>query len=419
MSNTSLDVSVPAAVPVFLGTAALPKKHDPEFKILGAISIAHLANDMMQSLILAVYPLLKHNLNLNFTQIGLITLTYQITASMLQPVVGATTDRAPKPYSLAAGMGFTLVGLLLLSVAHTFALVLLAAATVGIGSSIFHPESSRVARLASGGRYGMAQSLFQVGGNAGSACGPLLAALIVAPFGQGAIAGFSLVALGGIAVLTWVGHWYREHLQGRRGANLHGGSVLPRLSRRHVGIVLAMLFLLVFSKAFYLASLQSYFTFYLIHKFHISVQSAQLYLFAFLFAVAAGTLAGGPIGDRFGRKYVICFSILGVAPFTLLMPHANLLWTGILSVVIGLILASAFSAILVYAQELMPGKVGTIAGLFFGLSFGLGGIGAAVLGTLSDRMGIEFVYRLCAFLPLLGIVAVFLPDRDRLRNPAP
>jgi len=378
--------------------------------VLGAISFCHMLNDMMQSMLPAIYPMLKESLALDFGQIGLITFTFQLTASLLQPLVGLYTDRRPQPYSLAVGMGFTLAGLLLLSVADRFGPLLLAAALVGMGSSVFHPESSRVARLASGGRHGFAQSFFQVGGNLGSATGPLLAAFIVLPRGQTSVAWFSLAALIGIVVLANVGNWYKRNGPMRPRSR---AVPLPRhsdLSRQQVGVALAVLMVLVFSKYFYTASLTSYYTFYLITRFGVSVQSAQIHLFVFLGAFALGTLLGGPIGDRFGRKYVIWGSILGVLPFTLLLPHADLFWTGVLSVPIGLILSSAFSAILVYAQELMPGRVGTIAGLFFGLAFGLGGIGAAVLGELADHTSIEFVYRVCAFLPLLGLFTVLLPN---------
>jgi FSR family fosmidomycin resistance protein-like MFS transporter len=378
--------------------------------VLAAISFSHMLNDMMQSMLPAIYPMLKDSLALDFGQIGLVTLTFQLTASLLQPLVGLYTDRRPQPYSLAVGMGSTLIGLLLLSMADSFAALVLAAALVGMGSSVFHPESSRVARLASGGRHGFAQSFFQVGGNIGSAVGPLLAAFIVLPLGQSSVAWFSLAALLGMIVLTRVGRWYKctGAVQPRGRATSLGRRA--DLSRRQVAIALAVLLVLVFSKYFYTASLTSYYTFYLISRFGVSVQSAQVHLFVFLGAFALGSLLGGPIGDRFGRKYVIWGSILGVLPFTLMLPHADLFWTGVLSVLIGLILSSAFSAILVYAQELMPGRVGTIAGLFFGLAFGLGGIGAAVLGELADLTSIEFVYRLCAFLPLLGLFTVLLPN---------
>jgi len=383
----------------------------PAFGVLGSISFAHMLNDMIQSLILAIYPVLKGDFHLSFAQIGLITLTYQITASMLQPLVGVVTDRKPMPYSLPVGMGFTLCGLLLLAVAPNFPVLLLAAGLVGTGSSVFHPESSRVARMASGGRHGLAQSLFQVGGNTGSSLGPLLAAWIIVPHGRGSVAWFSLAALLAIVVLLQVGRWYARHHVARGKSTARHRAV--SLSRNQIIGALTVLGLLIFSKYFYLASLSSYYTFYLIHKFGVSVQSAQVHLFAFLFAVAAGSLIGGPVGDRIGRKWVIWVSILGVAPFTLLLPHANLMWTGVLTVVIGLVLASAFSAILVYAQELIPGRVGMISGLFFGFAFGMGGIGAAVLGGLADTHGIEYVYRLCAYLPLMGLITVFLPDIEK------
>lgn len=382
------------------------------FSILAAISVSHLLNDMIQSLILAIYPLLQNEFSLSFTQIGLITLTYQITASLLQPLIGSYTDKHPQPYSLPIGMGFTLSGLLLLAVAQSFPVVLLAAALVGTGSSVFHPESSRVARMASGGRHGLAQSLFQVGGNFGSSLGPLLAALIIAPYGKGNVAWFSLAALLGIVVLLQISKWYRQQNQlvKKRGPVNTQVTLLPR---KTVAMSMGILLILIFSKYFYLTSLSSYYTFYLIHKFGVSVQSAQIHLFVFLFAVAAGTIIGGPVGDKIGRKYVIWVSILGVAPFTLLLPHANLMWTSVLSVIIGVILASAFSAILVFAQELMPGKVGMVSGLFFGLAFGMGGLGAAVLGYVADKTSIELVYQICAFLPLLGILTAFLPNIER------
>ncbi|GAB2911937.1 MFS transporter [Paraburkholderia jirisanensis] len=377
------------------------------YSILGLISFSHLMNDMIQSLILAIYPMLKDNFSLSFGQIGLITLTYQITASLLQPLVGVYTDKHPKPYSLPVGMGFTLAGLLLMSVAPNFGVLLIAAALVGCGSSVFHPESSRVARMASGGRHGLAQSLFQVGGNAGTSLGPLLAALIVIPHGQRSIAWFSVAALIGMVVLSQVSRWYKQHPATKKA---RVGVAHPSLSRNRVMFAMSILVLLVFSKYFYLASINSYFTFYLIDKFHLPVQAAQIHLFVFLAAVAAGTIIGGPVGDRIGRKYVIWVSILGVTPFTLLLPYANLFWTGVLTVVIGVVLASAFSAILVYAQELIPGKVGMVAGLFFGFAFGLGGIGAAVLGQLADATSIPYVYKVCSYLPLIGILTVFLPN---------
>ena len=384
----------------------------PVYGILGSISFAHMLNDMIQSLLLAIYPMLKSSFDLSFGQIGLITLTYQITASLLQPLIGLYTDKRPKPYSLPIGMGFTLVGLLLLAVAPTYPILLIAAAFVGTGSSVFHPESSRVARMASGGRHGFAQSLFQVGGNLGSALGPLLAALIVIPRGQYAISWFSAAALLAMLVLTMVGRWYRANTALLKPKTKRGeGAVV--LSRGKVLGALGVLGLLVFSKFFYLASLSSYFTFYLISKFGLSVQDAQIHLFILLGAVAAGTIIGGPVGDKIGRKIVIWVSILGVAPFTLLLPYADLFWTSALSVVIGLVLASAFSAIVVFGQELVPGKVGMIAGLFFGLSFGMGGIGAAMLGHVADVAGIAYVYKLCSFLPLLGIFTVFLPNLEK------
>jgi FSR family fosmidomycin resistance protein-like MFS transporter len=380
------------------------------FNVLGAISFSHFLNDMMQSLIVAIYPLLKGEFDLSFVQIGVITLTYQLCASVLQPVIGIYTDKHPKPYSLSVGMSFTLIGMVTLAFAPNYASVLAAAALIGAGSSIFHPESSRIARLASGGRHGLAQSIFQVGGNAGSAMGPLLAAWIIIPHGQASLAWFTLAALLAIAVLAKVGAWYkRQHLD-RSGGSRSRAAVSSPVSARRVAWSIGILVALIFSKYFYIASITSYYSFYLIEKFHLSVQSAQIHLFVFLFALALGTLFGGPIGDRIGRKRVIWVSILGVAPFTLMLPFVDLRWTGILSFIIGLILSSAFSAIVVFAQELMPGKVGAVSGLFFGFAFGIGGIGAAVLGGLADQHGIEFVYRICAYLPLLGMVAAFLPD---------
>jgi FSR family fosmidomycin resistance protein-like MFS transporter len=387
------------------------------FAVLAAISFSHLLNDTIQSLIPAIYPILKSSFALSFGQIGLMTLALMLTASLLQPVVGFYADRRPTPYSLVIGMGFSLVGLLLLSVAAAFATLLLAAALVGIGSSVFHPESSRVARMASGGRHGLAQSLFQVGGNVGSSFGPLLAAFLVVPRGQSSIGWCALLALLGMAILWKVGGWYRIRRSATSGAS-SGSSPGRRtqVSSRRVGWSIAILGALIFSKYFYLASLTSYYTFYLISKFHVSVRAAQIDLFVFLGAVAAGTILGGPLGDRFGRKYVIWGSILGVLPFTLLLPHVSLFWTSILTVVIGLILASAFSAIVVYAQELVPGRVGLISGVFFGFAFGMGGLGAAVLGQLADVVGIESVYSLCAFLPAIGLLAAFLPDDTSRRS---
>jgi FSR family fosmidomycin resistance protein-like MFS transporter len=384
------------------------------FAVLIAISVSHLLNDTIQSVIPAIYPILKDSFHLNFTQIGLITLTFQLTASLLQPFVGLYTDHRPKPYSLAIGMGFTLVGLLLLSKAGNFPMILCSAALVGMGSSIFHPEASRLARMASGGRHGFAQSIFQVGGNAGTSLGPLLAALIIVPRGQYSVGWFSVVALLAIIVLSNVGHWYKRNLfrlkPGAHPKDREGHTVT---SKKNVTWALAVLIALMFSKFFYLSSMTNYFIFYLIGKFHLSVQGAQMHLFLFLLSVAAGTIIGGHLGDRFGRKYVIWGSILGVAPFTLLLPYANLYWTGVLTVIIGLILASAFSAILVYAQELVPGKVGMIAGLFFGFAFGMAGIGSAVLGRLADQTSINFVFLVCSFLPLIGLLTGFLPDLNR------
>lgn len=404
MQNSVESVSLPSA-------AQTTPAHRTDYAILGAISFSHLLNDMIQSLILAIYPILKSGFHLSFGQVGLITLTYQVTASLLQPLVGMVTDRKPMPYSLPVGMGFTLCGLLLLATAPNFAVLLVAAALVGTGSSVFHPESSRVARLASGGQHGLAQSLFQVGGNTGASLGPLLAAWIIVPNGRGSVAWFSLAALLAMVVLLQVGRWYRLHHVSRSKVMRHVAG--ETLSRNKVIMSLSILGLLIFSKYFYLASISSYFTFYLIHTFGVSVQNAQMHLFVFLFAVAVGSLIGGPVGDRVGRKWVIWVSILGVAPFTLALPHANLFWTGVLTVVIGLILSSAFSAILVYAQELIPGRVGMISGLFFGFAFGMGGIGAAVLGRVADAHGIDYVYSLCAYLPLIGVLAVFLPDLER------
>lgn len=394
--------------PVTHAAPVLSPVEKATFPILAAISFSHLLNDLIQSLLPAIYPLLKEAYRLDFGQIGLITLTFQCTASLLQPLVGYYTDKRPRPFSLVVGMGFTLIGLLTLSQASSYGLLLLAAGLVGMGSSVFHPESSRVARMASGGRHGFAQSFFQVGGNAGTAIGPLLAAFIVVPFGQPSIAWFSVVALLAMVVLYRVGLWYRERLVLLRSKPRPAETRSPH-TRRKILVSITILMLLTFSKNFYTASITSYFTFYLIDRFQLSVQDAQFHLFVFLFAVAAGTLLGGPVGDRFGRKYVIWFSILGVLPFTLMLPYANLFWTGVLSVLIGLILASAFSAILVYATELVPGRVGVIAGLFFGLSFGMGGLGAAVLGHLADVTSIETVYKICSFLPAIGLLTFFLP----------
>jgi MFS transporter, FSR family, fosmidomycin resistance protein len=383
------------------------------FRVLIAVSFSHLLNDTMQSLLPSIYPILKSSFHLNFGQIGLLTLMFQMTASILQPFIGHFTDYKPKPYSLPMGMVFTLAGLLLLAVAPSFPLLLLAASLIGMGSAVFHPEASRVARLASGGRLGMAQSVFQVGGNTGSALGPLLAAFVVLPHGQRGVAWFSLVALAAIVVLTRVSGWYKSRLSHLQIGRAKHGDQATGLSRGRVASAIAVLIALVFSKYFYLASFTSYYTFYLIHRFHIGVRSSQIHLFAFLGAVAAGTLIGGPIGDRIGRKTVIWCSILGVLPLTLLLPYANLFWTGVLSVVVGLVLASAFPAILVYAQELVPGRVGMISGLFFGFAFGMGGIGAAILGRIADATSIFFVYKICAYLPAIGLLAGFLPSMSR------
>jgi FSR family fosmidomycin resistance protein-like MFS transporter len=388
----------------------------PRFNVLGAISFSHFLNDMMQSLIISIYPLLKGEFHLSFAQIGAITLTYQICASLLQPLIGVYTDKHPQPYSLSVGMCFTLIGMVTLAFAPNYMSVLAAAALIGAGSSIFHPESSRIARLASGGQHGLAQSIFQVGGNAGSAMGPLLAAWIIIPQGQGSLAWFAIAALVAIGVLARVGAWYkRQHIDRPR-------PVAPRapaatlLSRRRIAWSVFILVVLIFSKFFYTASISSYYAFFLIEKFHVSVRSAQVHLFAFLLAMALGTLFGGPLGDRIGRKRVIWVSILGIAPFTLILPYVDLMWVGVLTFIIGLILSSAFSAIVVFAQELMPGNVGAVSGLFFGFAFGIGGIGAAALGSLADRHGIEFVYQVCAYLPLLGMVAAFLPNIEHRKN---
>jgi FSR family fosmidomycin resistance protein-like MFS transporter len=386
------------------------------YKVLIAISICHLLNDMMSSLLPAIYPLLKTSFNLNFAQVGLITLTYQTTASLLQPMIGFYTDKKPWPFSLPVGMGATLVGLILLAAAHTFPALLVAAALVGTGSSVFHPESSRVARMASGGQHGLAQSIFQVGGNAGLSFGPLLAAFVVLPKGQKSLAWFSLAALAGMILLTGVSAWAKNNAASwKKFSARHGVDKPPDISTARITSSIAILMALLFSKFVYLASLTSYYTFYLINKFQMSVESAQIHLFVFLGAVAAGTLVGGPVGDRIGRKSVIWVSILGVLPFTLLLPYANLFWTEILSVVIGLILASAFSVIVVYAQELVPGKVGMISGLCFGFAFGMAGLGAAVLGWLADLTSINFVYTVCSYLPAVGLLAAFLPNIERPR----
>lgn len=398
----------PSANPIVKGTV---------YSILFAISFGHFVNDLLQSVIPSIYPMLKENFSLSFTQIGLITLVFQLSASILQPFVGRYTDRKPNPKSLAIGMGFTLCGLVSLSMASSFLLVLASVCVIGIGSSVFHPEASRVAQLASGGKKGLAQSIFQVGGNAGSALGPLMAALIIIPHGQAHIRWFCLIALVGIVLLSIVGKWYKENIGEKRkqknasSTGVHASdSPVYALSRGKVISSLVILLVLIFSKYIYMTSMTNYFTFYLIDKFNLSVQQSQLYLFAFLAAVAVGTILGGPLGDRYGRKLIIWFSILGAAPFTLLLPHVGLTLTVVLAVVIGVIISSAFSAILVYATDLVPGKVGMIAGLFFGFAFGIAGLGSAFLGWLADRTSIEYVYQICAYLPLIGIVTSFLPN---------
>ena len=382
---------------------------DTVFALLFAISTAHMLNDTIQALLPSIYPILKDSYHLSFTQLGMITFTFQLTASLLQPVVGLVTDRKPMPYSLPVGMAFTLIGLVSLANSTSFAAILMSAAMIGTGSAVFHPEASRIAYMAAGKRRGLAQSLFQVGGNAGSAVGPLLAALVIVPHGQRSILAFSAVALLGVMILTMVGRWQgrNTHRMRPKRAVSASGAAFPK---RTVVIALAVLVALTFSKYVYLASLTSYYTFYLIDRFHVSVQESQYYLFVLLAAVAVGTIVGGPVGDRIGRKRVIWASILGVAPFSFLLPHVGLGMTAFLTVIIGLVLASAFSAILVYAQELLPGKVGMIAGLFFGLAFGIAGIGSAVLGNVADHHGINFVFQICAYLPLIGILTIFLPD---------
>jgi FSR family fosmidomycin resistance protein-like MFS transporter len=399
-------VAAQAATPATAQAAVLP--------ILISLGFCHMLNDLMQSMIPALYPMIKDQFRLDFTQIGLITLAFQLTASLLQPTIGAYTDRRPQPYSLAIGMGATLIGLMLLSVAHNYAMVLFSAALVGVGSAVFHPEASRVTRMASGGRYSFAQSLFQVGGNIGGAIGPLLAALIVLPRGQGAIAWFSLGALVAMIVLTRVGMWYAAHPRSPRAAG-RGASGAGAFSRGRIVFCIFVLMLLIFSKNVYNSSLTSFFTFYLIERFHLSVHDAQVQLFVFMAAVAAGTLIGGPITDRIGRRPMIWISIVGALPFTLALPYASLFWTGVLTVVIGLLMASAFPAILVYAQELVPGRIGMISGMFFGFTFGLGGLGAAAMGRIADATSVAFVYQLCSYLPAIGLLAGLLPNLDRMR----
>ena len=384
----------------------------PVYLVLGGISFSHFLNDTMQSLIPSVYPILKDNYALTFAQIGMITLAFQVTASLLQPLIGHYTDKKAQPFSLAIGMGSTFVGLLMLSIAHDYTMILIAAALVGLGSAVFHPESARIARLASGGRYGFAQSVFQVGGNLGSAMGPVLAALIVVPFGQPSISWFSSIALLAVVILWQIGRWYKPRIVVRdKKVPITRPAGLPSTGRTAVAI--GILIMLVFSKYVYLSSLGSYYTFYLMQKFAVTTQNAQLLLFVFLGAVASGVYFGGPLGDRFGRRYVIWFSILGTLPFTLVLPYVGLGWTVALSVVIGFILASAMPAIIVYAQELMPHRFGMISGLFFGFAFGAGGLGAALLGIVADHKGIDFVYQACAFLPAIGLLAVFLPTMSR------
>ena len=378
------------------------------YGVLAAVSFVHVLNDMMQSVIVAIYPLLKGDFHLSFAQIGAITLTFQMTASLLQPVVGLVSDRHPLPFSLPVGMCFTLSGLLLLAVAPTYPLLLLAVALIGCGSAVFHPESSRVARMASGGRYGFAQSVFQIGGNIGQALGPLLAAGIVLRIGRSHVGWFGLAALLAIVILLQVSRWYQQNIDHHVTKRVVTDQ--PRFSPKVVRHTIGVLLVLMFSKFFYLASISSYYEFYLMHQFGVSTTTAAHLLAVFLFAVAGGTLIGGPLGDRIGRKWVIWFSILGTAPFTLLLPHVDLKWTVALSIVIGMVLASAFPAIIVYAQDMLTHRIGMVSGLFYGFSFGLGGIGAAVLGVIADHYGIVFVYQLCAFLPLLGLLAVFLPD---------
>jgi FSR family fosmidomycin resistance protein-like MFS transporter len=388
------------------------------YSILFSIAFAHLLNDLMQSVIPSSYPILKENFNLNFTQIGLITFVYQLTASLLQPFIGFYTDKKPKPYSLVIGMLFTISGLTLLSFATHFWMILAAVSLVGVGSSIFHPEASRVAFLGSGGKRGLAQSIFQLGGNTGSAIGPLLVAVIVAPYGQFYIIWFVIAGCLGIWVLAKIAVWYQNHLSVRASKKIVTEEEFVPLSKSKIKISIGILLLLIFSKFFYMTSMSSYFTFYLMHKFGLSIQDSQFHLFLFLASVAAGTLIGGPLGDRFGRKYIIWISILGAAPFTLLLPYADLFWTGILSVIIGVVIASAFSAILVFAQELMPGKVGMISGLFFGFAFGMGGLGSAFLGYLADQTSIEYVYQISSYLPLIGVFTYFLPNIKKKKIPS-
>jgi len=401
-------VAAQSVMPAAAQSAVLP--------ILISLSFCHTLNDLMQSMIPALYPMIKDQFHLDFTQIGLITMAFQLTAALLQPTIGAYTDNRPQPYSLAIGMGATLIGLILLSVAHDYVMVLFSAALVGVGSAVFHPEASRVVRIASGGRYSFAQSLFQVGGNIGSAIGPLLAALIVLPRGQGAIAWFSLSALVAMVVLTRVGMWYAARARPSRAAG-RAAFGASGLSQRRVVFCIFVLMVLIFSKNVYTSSLTSFFTFYLIERFHLSVHDAQVQLFIFMTAIAVGTLIGGPITDRIGRRPMIWISIVGALPFTLALPYASLFWTDVLTVIIGLLMASAFPAILVYAQELVPGRIGMISGLFFGFTFGLGGLGAAAMGRIADATSVGFVYQLCSYLPAIGLAAWLLPNLDRMRPP--
>ena len=403
-------MSAPAETAINTPNSIAPAPQKTFFVVLFAISFCHLLNDMVQSLIFAIYPNLQKSLHLDFLQFGMISLTYQVTASLLQPFIGIYTDKHPKPFSLSIGMGFTLMGMMVLSRAASFEMLLVGGALVGVGSSIFHPESSRIARLASGGKHGLAQSVFQVGGNGGSSLGPILAAFVVTPYGQGSVAWFAPAAVLGILILWRVGAWYQSHIASRSSASEHEFKRPASITRNKVWLSIAVLIGLMFSKFFYLASLSNYYTFYLIKKFGVSVGTSQRYLFLFLLSTAVGTILGGPIGDRIGRRLVIWFSILGVLPFTLLLPHLNLFWTGIVTIPIGLILASAFSAIVVYAQDLLPGRVGMVSGIFFGLAFGLGGLGAAALGWLADRASVEYVYQLCAYLPAIGFLAALLPN---------
>lgn len=412
--ETMADATSKAAIAQAATAADAPVQADKTvMPIIFAVSFCHMLNDIMQSMISAIYPMLKADYNLDFWQIGILTLAFQCTASLLQPVIGIITDKKPFPYSLPIGMGATFVGLFLLAGSHVYLMLVVAAALIGIGSAVFHPESSRVARLASGGRYGFAQATFQVGGNFGQAIGPLLAAFIIVPMGQGSVAWFSAIALLGIVILSWVARWYKAHMLANKGRKKSLG--IHSLPRRTVMVALVVLAILTFSKNIYMAAIGSYYTFFVIERFGVTVQSSQIMLFVFLGATALGTLIGGPIGDRFGSKVVIWISILGVLPFTLAMPFANLPMTIVLSGIVGLLMASSFPAIIVMAQELVPGRVGMIAGIFFGLAFGMGGIAAAVLGIIADHRGISFVYSICAFLPAIGLLTVFLPSKAQLR----